>query len=139
MEDMRATAGVISVVALLAVFFGVWNTVSMTVRDRAQEFGVLRTLGFSRSRIAALVVMEGSAIALIGGALAVPAILAGLELFRRVHGDITFMGVNVPVQADAGLLALSLPVAMAAGALSALLPALAAASKPVVEALRSVD
>jgi putative ABC transport system permease protein len=139
LSDMRVTAGLIASVALLAVFFGIWNAVSMAVRDRIQEFGVLRTLGFGRARIAGLVLMEGAFIALAGGALAVPAVLAGVAIFKAVYGDITFMGVNVGVSVDPALLALSVPVAVAAGVLSSLVPAFFSSKRPIVDALRAVD
>ncbi|MHC4597613.1 MAG: ABC transporter permease [Planctomycetota bacterium] len=139
LSDMRTAAGMIASVALLAVFFGIWNAISMTVRDRTQEFGVLRTLGFNRPKIAGLVLMEGAAIALIGGALAIPLIAGGVELFKAIYGDITFMGINVGVTVEPVLLALSVPTAVVAGVLSSIVPAMFASSKSIVDALRSVD
>jgi putative ABC transport system permease protein len=139
LSDMRTTAGLIASVALLAVFFGIWNAISMTVRDRIQEFGVLRTLGFRRPQIAGLVLMEGILIALVGGAFAIPLIWLGVDLFRRIYGDITFMGVNVPVSVEPVLLLMSVPAAVVAGVFSALIPATLASAKPIVDAMRSVD
>ncbi|MHC4778159.1 MAG: ABC transporter permease [Planctomycetota bacterium] len=139
LSDMRTAASMIASVALLAVFFGIWNAISMTVRDRTQEFGVLRTLGFDRPKIAGLVVMEGAAIALFGGALAIPVILAGVELFKAIYGDITFMGMNIGVTVEPLLLILSVPTAMAAGIVSSVIPAVLASSRSIVEALRSID
>jgi putative ABC transport system permease protein len=139
LADMRTTAALIAAVALLAVFFGIWNAVSMTVRDRIREFAVLRCVGFTRPRIAGLVLMEGGTIALAGGVLSLPLILAGVAAFRALYGEIHFMDVVVPVSADAALLSFSVPVAVAVGVLSSLVPAVGASAKPVVEALRSVE
>jgi putative ABC transport system permease protein len=139
LADMRTAAGLIASVALLAVFFGIWNAVSMTVRDRTQEFGVLRTLGFNRPKIAGLVLLEGAVIALAGGVLAVPLIVAGVELFKGIYGDVPFMGFNVGVTVEPALLALSVPTAMVAGVLSSIVPAVFASSRSIVDALRSVD
>jgi putative ABC transport system permease protein len=139
LADMRITAALIAAVALLAVFFGIWNAVSMTVRDRIREFGVLRSVGFTRPRIAGLILMEGGAIAFAGGLLALPLILAGVAAFRSLYGELRFMDVVVPVEVDAALLAFSIPVAVGVGVLSSLVPAIGASAKPVVEALRSVE
>ncbi|MCU0722927.1 MAG: ABC transporter permease [Planctomycetes bacterium] len=139
LADMRITAALIAAVALLAVFFGIWNAVSMTVRDRIREFGVLRSVGFTRPRIAGLILMEGGAIAFAGGLLALPLILAGVAAFRSLYGELRYMDVVVPVEVDAALLAFSIPVAGGVGVLSSLVPAIGASAKPVVEALRSVE
>lgn len=140
LEDMRATSRIIALVALAAVFFGIWNTISMATRDRTQEFGILRTLGFTRPHIASFVLMEGGVLAGLGGLFAVPVVMGAMAIFQAVQGgELQFMGVVIAVKADPVLLALSTPTAMLVGLLGALLPAWLASSKPVVDALRSVE
>jgi putative ABC transport system permease protein len=139
LADMRTASALIASVALLAVFFGIWNTVSMTVRDRTREFGILRSIGFTRPRIAALILMEGGAIAVAGGLLALPLVVAAVAVFGAVYGELQLTDVVVPVTADAALLAFGIPVAAAVGLLSSLVPAVAASARPLVEALRSTD
>jgi putative ABC transport system permease protein len=49
------------------------NTMSMAVRERRTEIGVLKTLGFSSGRVMGLIVAEAVALGAIGGALGIGA------------------------------------------------------------------
>ncbi len=48
------------------------NTISMSVRERVREVGVLKTLGFTPQAILGIILGESVVIALIGGAIGVP-------------------------------------------------------------------
>jgi putative ABC transport system permease protein len=65
--------GKIAVAILSAVFFTILlvagNTMAQSVRERTNELAVLKTLGFSRQLVLALVLLESCALSLVGGGL----------------------------------------------------------------------
>jgi putative ABC transport system permease protein len=58
---------------LSAVFFTILlvagNTMAQSVRERAEELGVLKALGFTHGRVLALVLAESCLLAMLGGGL----------------------------------------------------------------------
>lgn len=119
---------------LAAVFFTILlvagNTLAQSVRERTGELAVLKSLGFSDARVAALVLAEAAAYVVLGGGLGL-----GLAWAFVSQGDPT--GGMLP--------AFSLPAAhLATGALlivgltavSGLVPALEARRLPIAAALR---
>jgi putative ABC transport system permease protein len=129
----------IDVVALLilgVVILILGNTVSMGVRERAHELGLLRALGFGTSHFMTLVVGEASILGAFGGALGLllsyPVVHSGVGRFLQETMDMP----PLSVPQDAALLALLLGVLL--GAVSAALPAWRAAQLGAAEALRRV-
>jgi putative ABC transport system permease protein len=139
MSNMLSFSRWIVLSTLLVILMGVANTVSMSMRDRVQEIGVLRTLGFRRLTIAGIVLSESVLVSLAGGVLAIPTVLGGLALFNALVGVIHIRGVGVAVDIEPGLLLLSLPVAATAGVLGGILPALFASRKKIVDCFRAID
>src|SRR6266581_2800228 len=65
--------GTILIAILSAVFFTILlvagNTMAQSVRERTEEFGVLKAMGFTNGRVLALVLGESCLLALLGGIL----------------------------------------------------------------------
>jgi putative ABC transport system permease protein len=61
----------IGIAVTFTILLVVANTMSIAVRERRKEIGVLKTLGFTSAQVMGLVVAESLTIALIGGALGV--------------------------------------------------------------------
>ena len=82
----RENIGTMLIAILSAVFFTILlvagNTMAQAVRERTQEIGVLKALGFTNRRVLILVLAESCLIALIGG-------MIGLA-------DAIFAHINVP-------------------------------------------
>lgn len=78
-------------VIFLVIFFivglGVLNALRMSARERYREFGVMLAVGFSRSRLFAMIVLEGVVLGVLGG-------LAGAVLGTAVAGYFTVYGIN---------------------------------------------
>ena len=126
--------GAIMVAILVAVLFTMLlvaaNTMAQSVRERTNEVGVLKTLGFSNGQILSLVLGESVVIALLGGGLGL-----GLAWLIVQQGDPTggmlpiFVLPGRDVAIGAGLIVL---LGLVAGAL----PAANAMNLKITDALR---
>jgi len=101
---------------------------------RRRQIAVLRVLGFSRGRIAALVLTESALIGTFGAAAGVVLTVAGLRLASA------FVESRVGVVLDAGIepriVVLVVGAAIALAALAGCVPAMAAYRTPVWRSLR---
>ncbi len=77
---------IVSVLVLGIVILVVGNTVAMAVRERVQEYGTLRAVGFSPNRLAFLICGEAVVLGGLGGSLAWP---WPYPSFRRLLGVIS--------------------------------------------------
>jgi putative ABC transport system permease protein len=126
----------ISVLVLALVLLIVGNTMAMGVRERTQEYGVLRAIGFGPTHVRKLVLVEATLLGLMGTLLGLvlgyP--LVQVPISRALEKSMHFAPLSVPL--DASL------AAIVAGALlglaSASGPAYRASRLGVVEALRHV-
>ena len=112
------------------------NTMALSVRERVQEIGVMKTLGFSRGAVATLIVGESVLIAMIGA-------LIGLAFSTWFCGwwaaqPTAFLDVKLlhvpPIVLGAGF-----AVAFLIGFVSSVVPAGGASRKAIVDCLRVVD
>lgn len=108
-------AGVLGAV-IFTILLVSGNTMSQAVRERTEEIGVLKAMGYSDRLVLVLVLMESCAIALAGGVagLAVARLIAAANPFASVLPSFVLPERNLILGA-AGALALGL----AAGALPA--------------------
>jgi putative ABC transport system permease protein len=87
---------VLLVFGFIAIFVGaftIYNTLSITVAQRARELATLRTIGASRRQVLGSVVTESSAIALAGSALG---IAAGFGLGSGLISLLSALGIDLP-------------------------------------------
>ena len=119
--------------AVLVVALVLANTVFISAQSRSGELAVLETVGLVKSRLMALITIEGLGLGLAGGALGVGSVLALLAL-RPVTLGIEGHGIDLApslrVALD-GLLA-----AATCGTLASLPAAFAAASRPLSIAVK---
>jgi putative ABC transport system permease protein len=59
----------IASVAMLFILLITGNTMAQSIRERTNELGVLKTLGFTEGRILGLVLLESGLVAILGGGL----------------------------------------------------------------------
>ncbi len=128
----------VSVVMIAIMGLIVGNTIAMGVRERTNEYGVLRAIGFLPKHIAQFVLGEALVIGIVGGVvglgLGYPFVNLGVGRFLEEN-----MGQMFPqfrVQPQIALMAFGLALGLAI--VSAILPARKAASLQVVESLRRV-
>lgn len=146
-EQYRANAGILGgnlVILLngigLAVIFTLLlvtaNTMSMAVRERHKEIGVLKTLGFSSRLVSSLILTEGALLGLCGAAigLLLGRFLIGILPDVPVIGDLVrgFPKMNVPpVIAAAGIV-----IGMLLGLVASWFPSIFAYRAKITELLR---
>ena len=129
--------GTIVVLIVIAVFFTIllvaFNTMAQSVRERTQELGVLKAVGFSDGLILGVVLGESLVIALLGG-------LAGLLLGLFVTKGLSqagFIQTYFPLFTVTGKdLLLGVVIATGLGLLAGILPAWQAMRLRLADALR---
>ena len=137
--DLRETTNFsrfILLITLGVILVSVANTVSMATRDRIQEFGIVRSLGFKRSQVLRLVLSESVLISLVGGALGILAAALLLNLQDYYYG---VLGLNVLIEVTPRVAGMALLISLVVGVLGGLLPAIGASRLRIVDSLRNVD
>ena len=107
------------------------NTVAMSVRERINEIGVLKTLGFTASTVLWMIIGEAVVMALAGGVLGTAASYFATQLMRDVVVNF-FDGLVMPLWG----VPICLFVALMVGLLSSVVPAFIASRTKVADALR---
>jgi putative ABC transport system permease protein len=142
-QDIRDNLGFLKTALLafagISLFVGafiIFNTFSITVAQRAREFGLLRTLGASRAQVLRSVLGEGLFLgffgSLIGLGLGV-ALAAGLKaLFKAVGFDVPSNGTVIASRT----VIVSIAVGVVVTVVSTLAPAVRATRVSPVTALR---
>jgi putative ABC transport system permease protein len=112
------------------------NTMAMSVRERVREVGIMKTLGFTRGKILAIIVGESVVIAAIGGALGLALAFGICEMMRQApstFADMSRVALPAPISA------LAMTIAILIGIVSSVVPAWNASNLSIVEALRVSD
>jgi putative ABC transport system permease protein len=127
---------IVSAVILVIMALVLGNTIAMGVRERTNEYGVMKALGFSGGHLAWFVLSESAIIALAGGALGVgisyPFVNQGLGRWLEEN-----MGSFFPYfQIDTRTAGIAMALTLALGGVAAIIPAFMASKLRVVDALR---
>ncbi|MBX7187310.1 MAG: ABC transporter permease [Vicinamibacteria bacterium] len=116
------------------------NTMSMAVRERRTEIGVLKTLGFSSAHVMGFVVGEALLLGVLGGALGVfgsETLLYGLSHAPGITEILAGMGLS-GLELKPAVAALGLFIAVALGLFAGFVPALSAYRAKITDILRTV-
>jgi putative ABC transport system permease protein len=106
------------------------NTMAQSIRERTNELGVLKTLGFSEGRILMLVLCESCAIAIVGGGIGL--LIAWIIIAQGDPTNGLLPAFYFPVPSLIAGIGLVLALGLGTG----ILPALQASRLRIVEALR---
>jgi putative ABC transport system permease protein len=107
------------------------NTMAQAIRERTSELAILKTLGFSETKIFGLVLAESCLLALVGGAAGLGLSWAAITLV----GDPTH-GMLPPIYLPGRDVAFAVGLIAALGLATGILPALQARRLKIVDALR---
>jgi len=130
MRMVTMAVGAIAGISLVVGAIGILTMMWITVRERTEEIGLVRAIGASASQVAALFLVEASAIALLGGA-------AGVTIGLGLAALLRWVVPGLPVETPLSFVVLALAVSLATGLLSGVLPARRAAQLDPIEALRA--
>ena len=133
--NVKTLIASISSVVVFTILLVTANTMAMSIRERAREIAILKTLGFGRRRLLGVLMGESAVIALTGGALG----CVGARLFFSVVDVWRYTQGLFPVfivEPSTVLLGIGLSVLI--GLASAALPALRVSRLTIAEALRRV-
>jgi len=117
-------------ISLLVGGVGIFTIMTIAVRERTQEIGLLRAIGARRSRIAELFVGEAMLLSAIGG-------VAGLALGIGIVLLAQWALPAMPATISPLYVGLSLGIAVVIGLVAGVLPARAAARLEPLDALRA--
>jgi len=116
------------------------NTMSMAVRERRTEIGVLKTLGFSSAHVMGFVVGEALLLGVLGGALGVfgsQALLIGISNTPGIADILAGIGLSgLELKPDVATLGFFIAVVL--GLFAGLVPALSAYRARITDILRTV-
>ena len=125
---------VIGLAVAFAILLVAANTMVMAIRERTNEFGVLKTLGFEDSTVFRMVLIEAAAITLIGGSIGA----IGAKVLIEASG-FNAGGMLPPMSVHWRTVGTGIGVALLVGAVSGLIPAWQASKLRIVDALRRVN
>ncbi len=116
------------------------NTMSIAVRERRKEIGVLKTLGFTSGRVMGLIVAESLLIAVIGGALGIAGSRGIMWLLTNAPGIKDMLaGIGLSeLNLQPVVAALGFAVAVVLGFAAGFVPALSAYRARITDMLRTV-
>jgi ABC-type antimicrobial peptide transport system permease subunit len=124
---------------LLIVAFGIASTLSLSVRQRSRELGLLKSVGATPAQIRRLVVGETAVLALVAAVLAVPAaILAGRVLLELLQ-DTGQVAGTVDYSFGAIAVGMGLGITFVAATIAALVTARRAAGMRPAESLLTAE
>lgn len=112
------------------------NTMAMSTRERVVEIAVMRTLGYTRGRVVALIVVESLVMALAAAALGLALFCAAFASMRGRLIDTRLSQFAAGMRIFPEVLAFAVATAVLIGVLAALVPALRAAERKIVDGLR---
>ncbi len=128
----RSMAWGTSLIALFIGALGIANTMAMSVFERTKEIGVLRALGWRRTRVMKLILIEAVILGVAGGCFGV----AGGWLALRILAGLPFTASFVTSSIPSLTCVEALCIAVVVGLLAGFVPAQRGARLSPVEALR---
>lgn len=126
-------AYVVSIVVLLVGGLVVTTTMMASVTERTQEIGILRAVGFRRTQVARVVLVEVFGVTVVGGLLGW---LVGTGAARLLGPSLSDVAASVPIDPRLAILAVALALLLGAG--GGIYPALRAARMDPSHALRHI-
>ena len=133
--------GFVSIIIGLIVVFTISNTMTMSIMERFNEIGTLRSMGLRRSMIRRYFVLEGSIIGIVGATLGV--VLAYIVTFAINQVGLMWSPPNTAVETQLVLSMDSIAMVVfiwvflvLVSTVSSLLPAVRASKMAIVDALR---
>ena len=130
LDVLTFAVGAIGGISLLVGAIGIVTIMTIAIRERTNEIGLLRALGARQSQVLGLFLGEAIVLAAVGG---VGGLVLGVGIAQLLHLALPALPVHTPVH----FVVLAETIAVLIGLLAGVLPARRAALLDPVEALRS--
>jgi putative ABC transport system permease protein len=130
LDILTMAVGALGSISLLVGGVGIVTIMTIAVRERTGEIGLLVALGAPRRTVLALFLGEAVALSALGGVIG---LVLGMGLAQLIHMAVPALPVHTPLS----FVLLAEGVAITIGLLAGVLPARSAARLDPVEALRS--
>jgi putative ABC transport system permease protein len=114
------------------------NTMAMAARERVSEIAVLRTLGYPKGTILAMILGESLLLALLGGFLGIGLFVLGFPGFRTALLNTPMAGFAAGMKLFPSVLAAGFGVAVFVGLVAGIVPAVRSAQRSITDGLRQV-
>lgn len=134
------------IVILIALCFGIINTMLMVIMERVRELGMLMAIGMNRGRIFIMIMLETVFLSLSGGILGIIIGFAASKYFEKVginlyfwkeaFSEIGFSSLVYPV-IDSNTMMITTVMVIIAGIISSIYPAYKALKLNPSEAIRT--
>ncbi|MBV8879327.1 MAG: ABC transporter permease, partial [Planctomycetaceae bacterium] len=134
MDNTLVLMNVQVALAVLIGFFGIVNTLLISVMQRTREIGLLRAVGMTTRQVGTMIVIESSFIALVGALLGIALGLAGARWPLALHVA-QVAGYWLPLYVPWTTVGIAFAASILIGAVASILPARRAASIQVLEAI----
>ncbi len=142
-QSYRLNLNALSLMASFVAVFIVYNSMLISVQQRATSLGILRCLGASRPQLAGVYVIEAMGYAVVGGAVGV---VGGWALAHVLLGYVSttindlYAAIRpTPVRLDGLMWAKGMGVSVGSCLVGALVPLVRASRTPPVNAFRGAD
>jgi len=137
LNTIDAVIFTISAISIVVAGVGTMNSVTMSIREKIREIGVLKSIGTSPAQILYVFLMEGLILGLLGGLIgSVLGIGLGYVVIKQVLPRMFRFEISLPFILSPEPFLNGLMIAITASFLSSLLPSLNASRIRPVEALR---
>jgi putative ABC transport system permease protein len=127
---LTVAVGALGGISLLVGSVGIFTVMTISVRERTGEIGLLRALGSTKGQVLLFFLLEGTLLAALGG---FAGLVAGFLCANLIHLLVPLLPVHTPWS----FVVLSELLSMGIGVVASLLPARQAALLSPLEALRS--
>ncbi len=121
-----------SAIALVIGGVGVMNTMIMSVQERTREIGVLRAIGWRRSRVVKMILAEAMVLGVIGAVVGICSAVALVRLLTRLPAVSGLIEGDIPLY----VIGYGVVLALLVGLVGGLFPALIASRMTPTAALR---
>jgi putative ABC transport system permease protein len=134
--NIRLFLGVIGLAVIISLLFITANTMAMAARERTTEVAVLKTLGFGRFQVVAMVLLESLAVGVLGSLAGLGLATLLLRTVATAMEDVFPIFGTLRMSGDVLLVGLALGIAI--GLVSGWFPAFQAARLKIADGLRRV-